>query len=352
MRSSRQRVSVSSARHSTASAPWPTCGGTTAGSSRSAMRYSMPSRSSASAAMTTAATASRSAYASRVAMLPRRPWNVRSGRACASCARRRSDPLATVAPDGRAASVAPTRASRTSARSGTAPITRPSGVSDGRALAECTATSARPSSTAACTSLTKTPLPPSSQIGTSRRRSPLVSTTTVSTSSPGSAFCARTATWSACQRASAEPRVATRSLIVALARARIGTPSRLTVVSVAGRPSCAAGACSANSTLFGAHLRAYPLGLSTLYLEQLTQRGHEAVAPGASGGVLEHHRRLVEQLGHQALGHRVHQVHLVGAEAVEPPPEPVELGLAHHLGALAQRHDHRRHLAGRAGVEI
>ena len=41
----------------------------------------------------------------------------------------------------------------------------------------------------------------------------------------------------------------------------MGTSSWLTVVSVAGRPSCAAEACAANSVLFGAHLRAYPLGL-------------------------------------------------------------------------------------------
>ena len=67
-----------------------------------------------------------------------------------------------------------------------------------------------PSSTAACTSLTNTPLPPSSQMGTSSRRSPLVSTTTTSASTPGSNLCSSAATWSACQRASAEPRVAMR----------------------------------------------------------------------------------------------------------------------------------------------
>src|SRR5262245_16702767 len=36
--------------------------------------------------------------------------------------------------------------------------------------------------------------------------------------------------------------------------ARTGTSSWLTVVSVAGRPGCAADACAANSVLFGAHL--------------------------------------------------------------------------------------------------
>src|SRR5207248_3215622 len=55
---------------------------------------------------------------------------------------------------------------------------------EGRSFAEWTATSARPSSTAACTSFTKTPCPPISQMGTSARRSPLVSTTTASISRP------------------------------------------------------------------------------------------------------------------------------------------------------------------------
>ena len=110
---------------------------------------------------------------------------------------------------GRPAPHRPGRRGRRPARA-RPPMTSPSGVADGRSLAECTARSARPSSTAACTSFTNTPLPPSSQIGTSSRRSPLVSTTTISTSSAGSALCSNAATWSACQRARAEPRVAMR----------------------------------------------------------------------------------------------------------------------------------------------
>ena len=58
------------------------------------------------------------------------------------------------------------------------PSTRPSGVGpDGRSLAECTATSARPSSTACWTSFTNTPWPPIACSGTSVRTSPVVSTT-------------------------------------------------------------------------------------------------------------------------------------------------------------------------------
>ena len=49
-------------------------------------------------------------------------------------------------------------------------------VTDGRSLAECTARSARPSSTACCTSFTNTPWPPMACIGTSVRASPVVST--------------------------------------------------------------------------------------------------------------------------------------------------------------------------------
>ena len=97
--------------------------------------------------------------------------------------------------------------SRGSARSGTAASTRPSGLSEaGRSLAECTATSARPSSTACCTSFTKMPVPPTAWIGTSIRWSPAVDTTTSSVSGPSSA-----ATRRACHRASSLPRVATRS---------------------------------------------------------------------------------------------------------------------------------------------
>ena len=58
------------------------------------------------------------------------------------------------------------------------------GVSLGRSLAECTAASARPSSTACWTSLTKTPWPPMVCSGTDCLRSPLVSTSTSSVGRP------------------------------------------------------------------------------------------------------------------------------------------------------------------------
>ena len=80
----------------------------------------------------------------------------------------------------------------------------------GRSLAECTATSARPSSTACCTSFVNTPVPPIACRSGRWSRSPVVLINTYSTvsfsSTPSSA-----PTRSACQRASALARVAIRS---------------------------------------------------------------------------------------------------------------------------------------------
>ena len=95
---------------------------------------------------------------SRVAMLPRSSTNSRSGRSAESWARRRCEPVATVAPGAKSVRAAPTNASRASPRPGTAASLRPSIVTAGRSLAEWTARSARPSSTAACTSFANTPL--------------------------------------------------------------------------------------------------------------------------------------------------------------------------------------------------
>ena len=108
----RSSVASSSARHSTASAPCATCGSITDGSSRSAIRSASPSRSSAAAATTIASNSA--ALSSRVCMLPRSSAKPRSGRIAASCARRRTEPVATVAPVGSASSVEPTSASRAS----------------------------------------------------------------------------------------------------------------------------------------------------------------------------------------------------------------------------------------------
>ena len=103
----------------------------------------------------------------RVWMLPRSSWNDRSGRTAASCARRRTDPVATGAPSGSSCSFAPTSASAADRRSQNAASSSPSAGVEGRSLAECAASSARPSSTARCTSFTNTPCPPMVCSGTS-----------------------------------------------------------------------------------------------------------------------------------------------------------------------------------------
>ena len=116
-----------------ASAPWATWGTMTAGSSGSATSPSRPRRSRPAMASTIAS--NRWAAARRVSMLPRSSAKVRSGRRYASWARRRTEPVATVPPVGISSKRAPTRASRGSARSGTAAMTRPSGVPARQVLA-------------------------------------------------------------------------------------------------------------------------------------------------------------------------------------------------------------------------
>src|SRR4051794_15745552 len=289
MRASTSRTRSSSTRHSTASAPCPTCGKTTDGSSTSSMTKGRPRRGRAAAATTMASNSD--ALASRVSMFPRRPANVRSGRAHASCARRRTEPVPTRAPTGRPSSVEPTSASRGSSRPGMAAMTSPSGDSDGRSLAECTAKSARPSSTAAWTSLTNTPWPPISQMATSVRWSPIVDTTTGSTGSPRAA-----ATRSVCSRANALARVAARSI--------------------------------------------------DLKVEELAQGVGQALALRRAGGVLEADGGVVQELGQYAARHRLDGFPLLGIEALEAAPLAVELCSPEALSALAQGGDRRRHLPG------
>ncbi len=175
----------SSVRHSTASAPWPTCGSMTDGSRYSVARSASPSRSSAAAATT---------MASKLGSLLEAGGDVapQLGEREVGPPRRelRAPPHRTgrhARPAGSASRVDPTSASRGSARSGTAASTSPRARPiAGRSLAECTARSARPSSTACCTSFTKMPVPPTAWIGTSVRASPVVETITSSTSPPSS----------------------------------------------------------------------------------------------------------------------------------------------------------------------
>ena len=208
MLASRVAAAASSVRHSIARAPWPTWGSSTSGGKTSTTAGVRPSRSRAALAMTMAAKSA--AFSSRVAMLPRSSAKFRSGRRWARWARRRTEPVAMIAPAGRSAQRAPTNTSRGSARSGMATSTRPGVAAAGRSLAECTAKSARPLSTAACTSFTNTPWPPIWCRGVVWFWSPVVSTTTVSISTSGLVWASSSATRLVCQRASALPRVAAR----------------------------------------------------------------------------------------------------------------------------------------------
>ena len=172
----------SPSRHSTATHPCPTAGTNSAGSSRSAIRSVRPRISSAATAITIAPPSG--TLSSRVWMLPRSSTNSRSGRARRSWARRRTEPVATVAPAGRSTSVRPTSASAALRRCVNAAMRSPSATSVGRSSAECTARSARPSSTARWTSFTNTPCPPIECSGTPSAwvRSPKVSMNTSSAS--------------------------------------------------------------------------------------------------------------------------------------------------------------------------
>ena len=73
------------------------------------------------------------------------------------------------------------------------------------------------------------------------------------------------------------------------------------------------------------------------------------VEPAAS---LSAHRRIVQQLADDAPGERLDGVELAVVERAEPGAEALDLGLAHLLGPVAQRDDHRGHLAGRGGAEV
>ena len=153
----RSILAGSSSRHSIAIAPWPTCG-TISSKLRICSTASVSSRRcNAANAITAASISSRSTAATRVAMFPRKPTKLRSGRRCASCERRRAEPVATVAPCASRPRLAPISASRASPLFRKPARLSPAVGDDIKSFALCTATSALPSSTALWTSFTKTP---------------------------------------------------------------------------------------------------------------------------------------------------------------------------------------------------
>ncbi len=187
------------------------------------MRACHPSRSTPAAARISASYSPRSSFARRVFRLPRTSTASRSGRRAPSWARLRSELVPTRAPGGSASSVpaAPpgrSRTSRGSSRSVTAASTSPSGSRVGTSLSEWTASSARPSRSAASSSFVNRPLSPMRERGTSWMRSPVVFTTSMLASAPAAPSRSRTAR--ACQRASSLPRETIRSVTTATAPLR------------------------------------------------------------------------------------------------------------------------------------
>ena len=163
--------------------------------------------------------------------------------------------------------------------------------------------SARPSSTAACTSLTNTPWPPRDEIGASVRRSPTVSTTTGSTSTGEQ-----------------------RRHQVGLGEGQRAPPCRR-----APRPC---------------HL---PI---VGHRSKSSRRASERRSPRAEPGrLLEPDRGLVEQLVHEAPGDRRDGLLLLGVEAVEAAAVAVELGQPELLGPVAQGRHRGGHLALGGGVD-
>ena len=133
-----------------------------------------PRRASPAAARIVPVISSSTSLRRRVSTLPRMSTTSRSGLSASSCERRRRLELPTRAPRGTSSSVSGpasvgrassrdgfgTNTSRTSSRSVKAIIFSPGGIAVGMSLAECTATSMRPSSSAVSSSLVKSPLSP------------------------------------------------------------------------------------------------------------------------------------------------------------------------------------------------
>ena len=198
-----------SVRISMPRAPWPAAGNISVGAKTWRIRAPSSRRLSPAAASTMPAYWPSSSLRSRVSRLPRRGSMRRSGRSARiSTVRRRLD-VPTTAPCGRSARLAnwgETKASRGSSRSITQASAKPSGRSMGTSLRECTARSARPSSSAVSSSFTNRPLPPTLLRDRSRIWSPLVVIPSSVTWWP--CACSKALTCSACHSARRLSRVA------------------------------------------------------------------------------------------------------------------------------------------------
>ncbi len=209
-RPSTSRTSASSLRACTASAPCAGAGGIDSPSMRVAMRPPRSSRSRPAAASTSASASPASRRRSRVSTLPWRGMTSRSGRSARRKPARRGLSVPTLAPTARSSmdrsASRVTSASRASARSGYAAMTRLGSSSSGRSFALWTARSISPATSARSSAVTNMPSP----IGASgARTSP--SETIVLTSTGAPLARRRAATISLCTSARRDPRVPSRS---------------------------------------------------------------------------------------------------------------------------------------------
>ena len=218
--SSSARVRASSARASSAMIPCPTAGRNSSVDRIAVAASARSSRFSPASASKVASTSPASSLRRRVSTLPRKFTTARSGRSRLTSAWRRSDAVPTTAPCGSSCSVRLRRlmkASRGSSRGSTATIASPAGSTVGMSLAECTARSMRPASSASSISLVNRPLPPTSDSGRSRIMSPLVRMISMPMRS-GASPCAaarRARTCPAWTSASGLPRVPMRNTVSA-----------------------------------------------------------------------------------------------------------------------------------------
>src|SRR5256885_186902 len=202
---SRCRSSPRSSRHSITSAPCPGAGRLCSGSSIERMRAARPSRLSPAAASTTAWNSPRSSFASRVSRLPRSGFRSEERRVGKECRSRRRLDVPTMLREGNASRLAlrfDTKQSRGSSLAEIAARQKISGRRIGTSFAECTAISARPSSSAASSSLTKRPFPPIWASGRSTIWSPRVVIPRMLTSQCGYRRLSSPATCSDCHIAS------------------------------------------------------------------------------------------------------------------------------------------------------
>ena len=144
-------------------APCPAAGSICSVSKMCRIRACKPNRLRPEAANTMPAYWPSSSLRKRVSKLPRSGSMRKSGRSARNNTVRRKLDVPTTAPAGKSskrANCGETQASRGSSRSITQARAKPSGMSMGTSLSECTAKSARPSSKATSNSLTNKPLPP------------------------------------------------------------------------------------------------------------------------------------------------------------------------------------------------